>query len=75
MNVSGIVVTAAFVEGNEDRGVLPQRGIRLHRVNDLLGEAFEQVELGRGRVAVHEPAGLDEGNGGKVAVSDVRIQV
>ena len=26
-------------------------------------------------MAVHETAGLDEGNGGKVAVGDVRVQV
>ena len=42
LNIARVPVAAAFVEGDEDRGVLPQRRIGLHRVDDLLGEAFEQ---------------------------------
>jgi len=71
LHVSGVVVTAAFVKGDEDCGVGPQRFIRFYRVDDLLGEALEQVELGRGGVTVNEATGFNERNGGKLAVGDV----
>ena len=45
LHVSGVVVTAALIEGDEDRGVLPQRRILLYFIDDLLGEAFEQIQL------------------------------
>ena len=44
--VTGIVVAATFVERHEDHGVFPQLRICLHCIDDLLGEAFEQVKLG-----------------------------
>ena len=48
LNVSGVVVAAAFIEGDEDCGVPPQFGLALHGIDDFLGEAFEEVELGGG---------------------------
>src|ERR1700739_2365614 len=62
LNVTGVIVTAAFVKGDEDRGALPQLGIRLNTVDDLFHETFKEIEFGRRRVTIHPSAGLDEGN-------------
>ncbi len=62
LHVAGVVVAAAFVEGDEDGGVLPQSRVGLDFIDDLLGEAFEQVELRGGRVSVDEAARLDDRN-------------
>ena len=45
LDVTGIVVASAFVEGDHDGGILPKSGIGLNRVDDLLRKAFEQIEL------------------------------
>ena len=47
----------------------------LHCVDDLLDEAFEEIELGGGRVAIDQAAGLDEGDRGQVSVRDVVVEV
>src|SRR6266702_2912921 len=75
LNVAGVVVAAAFVEGDEDGGVGPDLRIGLDHVDDLLGEAFEEVELGGGGVTVDETAGLDEGDCGEGVVLDVGVEV
>ncbi len=45
LNVTGVVVASAFVERDENSGVLPEGGIGLYSVDDLLDEAFVQVEF------------------------------
>src|ERR1700735_4584878 len=45
LHETGVVVTAAFVEGDEDRRILPVGRIRAYGVHDLLGKAFEQIQL------------------------------
>ena len=60
LNVSRVVVAAALIEGDEDRGVLPQSRIGLDFIDDFLGESFKQVELGGGWVAIYQPTRLDD---------------
>ena len=45
--VAGIIVTAAFILGDEDRGVFPELRVLLDFIYDLLAEAFKEIELGR----------------------------
>src|SRR4030088_1197100 len=58
LNVAGVVVAAALVEGDDDRGTLPQVFVGLDAVNDFLYEAFEQIKLRRSRVPVEPAVGL-----------------
>src|ERR1700733_1777413 len=46
LHVTGVVVAAAFIKGNKNSGV---RGVSrlLQYVDDLFGEALEQIEFGR----------------------------
>jgi hypothetical protein len=75
LHVAGVPVAAALVERDEDGGVLPELGLRLDRVDDLLGVALEEVELRRGRVAVEQTARLGDREGGEPAVRDVRVEI
>ncbi len=54
LDVAGVPVSAAFVEGDQDRGVCPQLGLACTWLMILLRERLEQVELGRGRVAIEQ---------------------
>src|SRR5271169_6230554 len=47
LNVAGIIVAAALVEGDED-GYTGPLGRVLNRIYDLLGECLKQVKLRRG---------------------------
>ena len=60
LHVAGVIVTAAFIEGDQDGGVFPEIRIGLNGVDDFLCEAFEEVELRRSGMAVNIAAGLDE---------------
>ena len=75
LNVAGVIVAAAFVEGDEDRRGLPQSRIGLHSVDDLLHEAFEQIQLRGSRVAIDESARLHIRDGRQVAAGDIGVQV
>ena len=46
LDVARVVVSAALIEGDEDGGVVPERRVRLDLVDDLLDEAFEEIEFG-----------------------------
>jgi len=48
LHVSRIVIASAFVEGDEDGRTLPKFRIGFNGINDVLGEAFEQVQFGGG---------------------------
>src|SRR5579864_9165524 len=74
LNVAGVIVTAAFVEGDDDGGTLPQLLIGLDAVNDFLHEAFEQVELRRSGVTVEPSVGLHVGNSRQRTVLDRLIE-
>lgn len=69
LHIAGIVITAAFVKGDEDGRVLPQIRITLHRIDDFFCEAFKEIQLGRGRMAVYQAAWLDIRDRGKRAHS------
>ena len=45
LNVAGVVVAAALVEGDEDGGATPQRGIGFDGDDDFFDEAFEEVKF------------------------------
>jgi hypothetical protein len=44
LNVTGVIVSAAFILGDKDHGIVPIRRVQNH-IHDLLGEAFEKIEL------------------------------
>ena len=46
LHVAGVIVAAAFAEGDEDRRIVPIRRI-LHQVDDLLRVQLKHVELRR----------------------------
>src|SRR5271169_5396415 len=63
LDIARIPGSATFIEGDEDRGFGPERLIGLDAVDDILDEAFEQIEF-RGRwMAIHKAARLDVGHG------------
>src|SRR5258708_37855138 len=64
LNVSGVVVAAAFVHGHDDGGARPPRWSGLDAVDDLFHEALDRVELGRCRVSIAPSARLYEPNAG-----------
>ena len=45
LDESGIIVSAAFIERHEDRGMLEQLRFGLYALYDVTGERFEQVEF------------------------------
>src|SRR6202162_4844776 len=74
LDISGVVVAAAFVEGNDDGGAGPQCFVGLYFVDDLLHEALEQIEFGRRWVSIKPAVGLHKGNGRQRAVLDRLIE-
>ena len=75
LDVTRVIVSAALVEGDEDGGVVPECRVGLDLVDDLLDEAFKEVEFGGCRVTVIEAAGLDDGDRGQVAGVDVFVEL
>src|SRR6266481_2185931 len=61
LNIAGVIVTAAFVEGNDECSVGEEFGPGHKVVNGLLDHSFQEVELRGSRVAVEQAVGLDEG--------------
>src|ERR1700733_15975006 len=45
LDITGVIVSAAFIEGDEDGSARPQRR-SLHLIDDLVDEALEEIELG-----------------------------
>src|SRR5215813_13909867 len=70
LNVSGIIVAAAFVQGDHQGCACKQLGIRLQAVNDLLCHAFKQIKLRRSRMPVKQAIGLHERNCGQCVGCD-----
>ena len=46
LDVARVIVSAALIEGDEDCSVVPKRWIGLDLVDDLLDEAFKEIEFG-----------------------------
>jgi len=75
LNVTGVIVSAALIPGDEDGSVGPESRVGLDLVDDLLGEAFEEIELGGRRVTIVEAAGLDDGDRRQVTGVDVFVEL
>src|SRR6267378_43111 len=75
LDIAGVIVTAAFIDSDEDRSALPEFLVALNGVDDFLDEALEQVKFGRGRMAVNPTAWLNERNGGQGAILDVGVKI
>ena len=75
LHVAGVVVTAAFVHGDEDCSARPQFGIALHGVDDFLYEAFEQVDLGGSGMSIHPAAGLGVRDRGQGSILNIGVEV
>src|SRR6266851_2564211 len=73
LDIAGVVVAAAFIHGDEDRGAFPKLWIGSYAVDDFLHEALEEIKLGGRWMAVNPAAGLDEGNRRQRAVLDVCV--
>ncbi len=58
--IAGVIVSAPFVEGDEDRSALPSFRTGLDGINNLLGEAFENIQLRRRGMSVSRPTWLDD---------------
>ena len=48
LDVSGVVISATFVDRDHDRGGLPELFVGLHLIDNAFGERLEQVDFGRG---------------------------
>src|SRR3977135_2719564 len=75
LDIAGVIVTAAFIDSDEDRSALPEFLVALNGVDDFLDEALEQVKFGRGRMAVNPTAWLNERNGRQGAILDVGVKI
>src|SRR5260370_6306622 len=65
LNVAGVIVAAAFVEGDDQRGFSEKIGPGSQVVEGLLDHAFEEVEFGGRRMTINQAVRLDEGHGGR----------
>ena len=74
LDVARVIVSAALVEGDEDGSVVPKRRVGLDLVDDLLDEAFKEIEFGGRRVTVVHAAGLDDGDRGQVTGIDIFVE-
>src|SRR5215469_14225731 len=72
---SGIVITTAFIRGNENGRTRPELRIRLHRVHYLLDEAFIKVPLRGSRMTVHPAARLHEGDRRQSSIGDIVVKI
>src|SRR6266478_1715159 len=75
LDVAGVIVAAAFVERNNQRGGRKQFGFGLEEVDDFLHHALEQIELRRSRVAVEQAVRFHERNRRKGACLNGGIEI
>src|SRR6266481_5326087 len=75
LDVAGIPIPAAFVEGDEDRRLAPEVPMRPHGLDDLAGESLEDVELGARWMTVRKPTRLYKGHRRQARVDDVVVEV
>src|SRR5882762_6827731 len=75
LDIAGVIVTAAFIDSDEDRSALPEFLVGLNGVDDFLDEALEQVKFGRGGMTVNPTAWLNERNGRQGAILDVGVKI
>ena len=66
LDVAGVVVAAAFVEGDEDGGALPQFLLAWTASTIFFTKPSNRFELGRGRVAVEPAVGFTNETAGRV---------
>src|SRR5260370_14880054 len=64
LNVAGVIVAAAFVEGDDQRGLSEKIGPGSQVIHRFLDHAFEEVEFGGRRMTINQAVRLDEGHGG-----------
>ena len=62
LDEAGVVVSAAFIHGDENRRAFPLLLVALGKLDDVLGEFLEQIELRRCRMAVHGAVRLGVGH-------------
>src|SRR6266852_6966455 len=60
LNVAGVIVAAAFVEGDDQRGLSEKIGPGSQVIHRSLDHAFEEVEFGRCWVTVDQTVWLNE---------------
>ncbi len=65
LDVAGVVVAAAFVQRDDERGFRHQFGLPLQVIHDVRDHALEEVKLGGCRVAVQQAIRFDEETDGK----------
>jgi hypothetical protein len=72
LDETGVVKSAALVNGDEDRRLLPLLLVTLGEKDDVFGKRLEQIELRTRGMAVHRAIGLDVGDGRQRARSSDR---
>src|SRR5579875_336465 len=65
LDIARIPVAAALIEGDEDRGTGPERGMRFHRLDQPARKRLQDVELRAAGMAVIDEVRLDEGHRGQ----------
>src|ERR1700733_16016808 len=73
LDVTGVVVTAAFVKCNENCGAGPQIRMALQVVDQSFGKALKDIELRRSWMAIRRPAGFHDRNGSQSILRDVLV--
>src|SRR6266478_5747141 len=63
LDIAGVIVTTAFIEGDDESGVGEEFGSGHEVIDGLLDHAFQEAELRGRRVTVEQAVRLDEGNG------------
>src|SRR5690242_43515 len=75
LDIARIVVASTFVKGDKNRSGLPQIGVALYFIDDLLDEASEEIELGRRGMSINPAAWLYVRDSRKSAVVNILVQV
>src|SRR5260370_41250107 len=67
LHEAGVIVSAAFVKGDDERSLFRKGGMSVEAVNNALDQRFQDAEFRAGRVSVTKTVRLEVGDGKEMA--------